>query len=359
MSARLQVLEALDDGPVVSPAGSHIVEHLIAPFRELLDADGVSEVCVNRPGQIWVMRAGRWHCEARPTLTFERLRGIAGAIANFSGQRCDAEHPLLSCTLPTRERVQLVVPPAVEPNTIVMAFRNPAGKTYSLEEYAARGSFARIGEHERDERLQRALVDLVAAKQWVEFQRLAVDAHLTILACGETGSGKTTYLNSLCSYIDPSERLITIEDAREMWFPKQANSVHLLYSHGGQGEAKVTSSDLLKACMRLRPDRILPAELRGGEAYDFVDAAFSGHRGSMSTLHAGDSVSALMRFVGLLREADKCKSQSERELKLLAWCSIDALVIWDKPRDGQPIVADIHYDPLQRQRARDAFMALS
>ncbi len=356
MNARLQAVDDLDELPSVASAGCHIVEHLMAPIRDLLDADGVSEVCVNRPGEVWVMRRGRWLCERRPALSFERLRGIAGAIANYSGQKCDAEHPLLSCSLPTRERVQLVVPPAVEPGTIAMAFRNPSGKTYSLEEYAARGSFARVGVHERDDRLQRELVALVEARQWREFQRLAVDAHLTLLACGETGSGKTTYLNSLCSYIDPNERLITIEDAREMRLPNQPNSVHLLYSHGGQGEAKVTSSDLLKACMRLRPDRILPAELRGGEAYDFVDAALSGHRGSMSSLHAGDSVSAFMRFVGLLREADKCKSQTERELKLLAWCSIDALVIWDKPQDGQPIVADIHYDPGRRARARAAFM---
>jgi type IV secretion system protein VirB11 len=255
--------------------------------------------------------------------------------------------------------VQAVIPPAVEPDTIALSFRNPSSRDYTLEDYAAHGSFDRIGERSQDRQLQAELLALKAERRWLEFQRLAVDAHLTILACGETGSGKTTYLRSLCSYIDPNERIVTIEDAREMWLPNQPNSVHLLYSHGDQGESGTTSSDLLKACMRLKPDRILPAELRGGEAYDFVDAAFSGHRGSMSSLHAGDAVTAFMRFVGLLRESNKGRGQSERELKRLAWCSIDALVIWDKPRDGQPVIADIHYEPELRERARAAFMELA
>ncbi len=353
------VLRSLDDAsPRVVEAGSHIVEYLMTPLRALLQGEGVSEVCVNRPGEAWVLTEGRWRREARPDLSFKMLEGLVNAIANFSNQKCDRQHPLLSCTLPTRERVQAVIPPAVEPDTIALSFRNPSSRDFTLEHYAARGSFDRIGKHARDRRLETELLELKQARQWVEFQKLAIEAHLTVLACGETGSGKTTYLKSLCSYIDPNERVITIEDAREMWLPNQPNSVHLLYSHGDQGESSVTSSDLLKACLRLKPDRILPAELRGAEAYDFVDAAFSGHRGSMSTLHAGDAVLAFMRFIGLLRESSKCKSQSERELKVLTFCSIDALVIWDKPVDGQPVVSDIFYEPQRRDQARAAFLEL-
>lgn len=174
-------------------------------------------------------------------------------------------------------------------------------------------------------------------------------ARKTIALCGATGSGKTTILKALCEEIHADERLITIEDAAELTLPGRGNAVHLFYSKGGQGASDVTASSLLEACLRLRPDRIIQAELRGEEAYAFLDLAASGHPGSMTTLHAGSCDEAFERIALMVRKSTAGGAMSMAEIERLARSVID-VVVHVECRDGRYAVTGVHFDPERKVR---------
>jgi type IV secretion system protein VirB11 len=124
---------------------------------------------------------------------------------------------------------------------------------------------------------------------------------------GSTGSGKTSFMKTLCRDIPATERIVTIEDVRELFIRHIENCVHLIYSKGGHGQARVTPADLIASTMRMRPDRVLLAELRGSEAYDFLKLLTTGHSGSITSYHASSASVAIERFA-LMRRCAGCSS---------------------------------------------------
>ena len=270
----------------------------LAPLEPWLNWADVTDVLVNRPGEVWIEAAGgALTRQAAPGVTEPVLTRLARQIAAASHQGVNREHPLLSATLPDGARVQIIAPPATRAG-LAMAVRKHAIVDLSLGGLALGGLFAPgSGRGERSE-TDSALVAMLGAGDKEGFPRAAARARKNIVIAGSTSSGKTTLLNALIKEMDPAERLVVIEDAAEVRLPHD-NAIGLLATRGDQGEARIDADDLLAAALRMRPDRILLGELRGKEAFAFLRAVGSGHPGSITTLHA-DSPDAAIDQIALL-----------------------------------------------------------
>lgn len=281
------------------------LDRALSPIRPWLDDDQVVEICANGPGEVWVERFGQSAMERHdvPELTELTIRHLAERIAGHSGQSVNEEHPLLSAALPTGERFQGVMPPATTGGG-AFAIRKQVIKEMRLDDYRKLGSFeavATVTEGALSD-VDRQLCEHLDVGRIEEFIRIAVVNRYSILLAGGTSSGKTTFLNAILKEVPIEERIITIEDTREV-NPVQKNFLPLVASKGDQGEARVTVETLLQASMRLRPDRIFLGEIRGPEAYSFLRAINTGHPGSITTVHADSPAGAFEQLALMVMQA--------------------------------------------------------
>lgn len=266
----------------------------LAPLAPWLSRPDVTDVLVNRPGEVWVeTTGGAMNREPADQLDEVALQRLARQIAAASHQGVNREQPLLSATLPDGARVQVVAPPATR-GGLALAVRKHTISDLSLGDLARDGLF---DEGHRTDRAREAEADaelaaLLDGGALSAFLKAAVRRRKTILISGGTGTGKTTLLNALVKEIDRAERLVVIEDAPEVRLD-HPNSVGLVAVRGELGEARVDADALLAAALRLRPDRIMLGELRGKEAFAFLRAVNSGHPGSLTTVHADSPAGAL------------------------------------------------------------------
>lgn len=361
----------LTEAPIPQLAHDTMVRELLRPLLTFFGEPGATEIVINRPTVVSVETGTGWTHYDAPELTLTHLSALATAIATYTDQEIGVQRPLLSAILPDGERVQLIVPPAVEWGTISFSIRRPRGSFKSLAEYAQEGAFARyvwarsldwdrrrLCLHTDDQALGAALEQ----RELAQFLDLAVRAKKNIAVVGETGSGKTTLMTSLCQSISTTERLVTIEDVRELMLPRHGNRVHLLYSKGGQGVANVTPSDLIAATLRMKPDRVLLAELRGGEAFDYLKLLTTGHSGSITSYHAESCTIAAERYVFMCKEHQQAAIYDAGTLKRLVSLTLDIIlhVVAERPKtdDSQsmPIaryVREVHYDPFFKLSVRD------
>lgn len=264
----------------------------LAPLRPWLEREDVTDILVNRPGEVWVETTrGAMTLEAAPDLTEVVLGRLARQVAAASHQGVSRERPLLSATLADGARVQVIAPPATR-SGLVLAVRRQAIADLSLADLGRAGLFAEADRAAARSNCDSDLQALLKRGEVEGFLRAAVRARKSIVISGGAGAGKTTLLNALLKEVGPEERLIAIEDAPEIRLD-HANSVGLVAVRGEQGEARVTAEDLLAASLRMRPDRILLGELRGAEAFSFLRAVNSGHPGSLTTVHADSAAGAL------------------------------------------------------------------
>ena len=353
----MSVLDAAEvDAPCLSAAGTEAITHLMAPFLQLLAHPKATELCINRPGEVFLEAGPEWIKLDVAQATLQNLKGLATAIATYTAQGVNKTRPLLSAALPSGERVQVVLPPAVEEGTISITVRKPSTRIYTLADFQTQGLFARVRrDGDDDAAVERELLRLKEERDFEAFLRMAVKERLTIVVSGATGSGKTTFMKGLVQEVPTNERLITIEDARELFLPSHPNRVHLLYSKGAQGVAKVDSKDLLHACMRMRPDRIFLSELRGADAFDFIDVAASGHPGSITSTHGGSTADAFQRLMRMIRQSPDGAGMRTEDIKLMLHRAIDVLVQFNRDAGGR-YISDIHYDPALRRAADAQFL---
>ncbi len=271
----------------------------LAPLQGALDRDDVTDIYINRPGELWLETlGGATERQDAPALDTPTLMRLARQVASYNHQGISREHPLLSASLPDGSRVQVVAPPATR-GEVAIAIRKHVSSTLSLEDYVAAGSFAETKLGASGARAVAAEVKrLVEGGDVAGGVRAAVQGRLNILISGGTSSGKTTFLNALINEIPARERLIFIEDTPELQL-RHANAVGLLAARSALGEADVSANDLVSASLRMRPDRIILGELRGREAFAFLRAVNTGHPGSMTTIHA-DSVEGAVEQLALL-----------------------------------------------------------
>jgi type IV secretion system protein VirB11 len=322
-----------------------VLDAYLAPIRPLLDIGDVTELVINRPGEVAVERNGGWEWHDAPVLDMEWLETLGNSIANFTKQKLNEESPICSCSLPSGERVQVVSPPACDQGTYSITIRKPSTRTFSLDDLSAGGLF----EHTRiaAARSSDADAELLAlrnAGDWPAFLELAVKAKKNIMISGATGSGKTTLSKALIRLIPEHERLLTIEDTRELEVPHR-NRVHMMYSKDGQGQAKVGPKQLLEASLRMRPDRILLQELRDGTAFFYLRNVNSGHPGSITTVHADSAELAFEQLTLLVKESEGGRDLEREDIRGLLRTLVD-VVVQCKKVAGRFLVTEIYYEPV-------------
>ena len=313
------------------------LSHYTRPLARLLVDSEVTEICLQRPGELWVERSDGWCRQDAPWATFAWAQHFARLVATRTEQRVSAEAPLLSAALPSGERLQFVLPPATASGRVVLSVRRPTGRLYTLEDLARGGAFADCAETASRSTGWEALRQAYCGAAWQQFLTLAVRARLNILVAGATGSGKTTLTKALIREIPVNERLISIEDAAELDLAAHPNAVHLYYSKDDQGRARVSAKQLLEASLRLRPDRILLAELRGEEAYHFLRNVNSGHPGSITSVHAGSVDLAIEQVSLLVRESAAGRDLSLADLRRLLHTVLDVVVYCAREGDRRVV----------------------
>jgi type IV secretion system protein VirB11 len=329
------------------------VLEFLRPLRSHLDTPGVLEVCVNQPGVVQIETSRGWHAASVPALTLERCLSLATAVATFSDQQVNQQRPLLAATLPSGERVQIVIPPATTRGTVSLTIRKPSSLIKRLDDFQHEGLFERTaGETSAGDLLpfQEELIDLKQRRRFGDFLQLAVQRHQTIVVSGKTGSGKTTFMKGLIEEVPQHERLITIQDTAELTLPNHPNVVHLFYSKDAQGTARVTAKSLLEACLRMKPDRIFLAEVRGDECFSFVRLAASGHPGSITSVHAGSCALAFEQMALMIRESSGGSGLQLQEIKSLLRNVIDVVVQFQRDERGR-YISELFYEPHRAHNA--------
>lgn len=329
MSSNVLTLPRAEGGPVAAGvlAERSALQLLVRPLEPWLARADVTELCINRPAELFIESTTGWSREAVPALDLLWARSFAKVVANATRQRVDETSPLLSASLPTGERVQVVLPPACPAGTVAMSLRRPSRTTLSLRELAARGIFRSLEARAAPRAaVEEELSSLLAARDYERFMRRAVQTRQNIVVSGPTGSGKTTWTRALIAEVPSEERLITIEDAAELSLDRHPNALRLFYSKDDQGLARVSPRQLLEASLRLRPDRILLAELRSDEAFDYLRNVNSGHPGSITSVHAGSCALAFEQLALLVKQSAAGRELSRREIHGLLTQVIDVVI---------------------------------
>lgn len=306
------------------------------PIKPFLDDATVSEVMINGPDEIWIERKGRLSKTDARFPSHESLMSALRNLSQFVGRQLNEHNPILEARLPDGSRVEAVIPPA-SPDGPSVAIRRFSKDTLTIEKLLQFGSMSPDAAS--------FLHAMVACKQ-------------NIIVAGGTGSGKTSLLNCLSSFIGETERVVVIEDAREL----QLQMPHVVQMEAQppdpRGRGQVTIRDLFKATLRMRPDRIVVGEIRSGEALELIQAMTSGHGGCLSTVHATYPIDTLNRL-------ETMAMMSDVEIPLHAMraqiaSAIDMITQTTRLLDGSRCVTHITevlgYDPETGYQLGDVFV---
>ena len=250
----------------------------LGPIEPMIRDDSISEVMVNAPDTVFYEKEGRLYLSPIRFRDSSHILRIAERIIAPLGRRVDESSPMVDARLADGSRVNIIIPP-VAPKSPTITIRKFRKDKMTIEDLISTGTLTR---------------------ELAEFLRACIRVKLNIVISGGTGTGKTTLLNALSAFIPDDERIITIEDPTELRL-QQAHIVSLEARPPSlEGKGEVTQRDLVRNCLRMRPDRILVGEVRGAEAFDMMQAMNTGHEGSLTTIHANSPRDALARVENMI-----------------------------------------------------------
>jgi pilus assembly protein CpaF len=298
---------------------SSLVDDMIGlgPLEDIIHDDSVTDILVNGPSKVYVERKGkleevniRFHDEGH-------LQQIARRIASRVGRRIDESSPMVDARLADGSRVNIIMPPLALDGTSI-SIRKFSREDISLDKMVISGN------------ISQPMADLL---------KIASASRLNMLISGGTGSGKTTLLNAMSQLINPTERVVTIEDSAELRM-QQPHVVRLESRPANiEGEGEVTIRDLVRNALRMRPDRIIVGEVRGDETIDMLQAMNTGHDGSMSTIHANRPREVLMRLENMMLMSGL--EMPSRAMRSLITGAISLIVHTERMRDGMRRVTEV------------------
>ncbi len=288
---------------------------VLAPY---LEDPQVTEISINEPQCLFIEKQGAMTQIQNPAITLSYLGDLSILLGNYNQKPINEYHPHFSGTIPGGHRIQIVIPPATEPNKVLLSIRKQTIPEVTLKDLAEKGMF------------EQGKISIPQLVSWVREKK-------NMLISGGTGTGKTTFMNALIKEIPLEERLVIIEDTREIQAP-HPNKAYLIATAEGGTVENVTMANL-KSALRLRPDRILVGEVRGEEAATLLEAAATGHEGVLCTLHASSPALALMRLA-MMAERGGLRQQSRQELLAYIDTIID-VVIQIKREGGRRYVSAV------------------
>lgn len=330
------------------------IQQLLRPLSPYLERKEVVEVTINRPKEIWTKTFSGWECHEVNELSSSYLHSLATAIIVYNNIQPKS---VVSVILPGGQRGQIVQPPACIEGTLSFNIRKHAPVVKELEELEAEEAFIDVCDvsfnkptakeakalleqydFRRLELFEVELLELKREGHIVEFLKRAVLEKRNMVIAGKTGSGKTTFARSLIEKVPTHERIITIEDVHELSLMHHPNRVHMLY---GYGAGRITADECLASCMRQSPDRIFLAELRGNEAWEYLNSLNTGHPGSITTTHANNALQTFERIATLIKKSEVGRQLDIEMIKLVLSTTLD-VVLYFKDRK----LTEIFYDPI-------------
>lgn len=342
------------DSSVNKPKKDQAVLQLLRPLSKYLDAPEVTEVTINRPAEVWTKTFKGWEAYQVDELNASYLQALANAIVVFNGVQPKS---IVSVVLPGGQRGQIVMPPACIDGTLSLSIRKHSMVVKTLDELNDEGAFDNFTDVSFNHPSQEEVSQLLTRNDFTrlepfesELLQLKRDGHIrdfleqcvlhkrNLVIAGKTGSGKTTFARSLIEKVPTDERIVTIEDVHELFLDNHPNRVHMLY---GYGAGRVTADECLASCMRQSPDRIFLAELRGNEAWEYLNSLNTGHPGSITTTHANNALQTFERIATLVKKSDVGRQLDIEMIKLVLYTTID-VVLFFKDRK----LVEVFYDPI-------------
>lgn len=333
------------------------IEQLMRPLESFLNDPAVTELRV-RPGQVVTVAFGGKEYHAVSALTLGYLKALARAMITYASLSVRAANYL---TLPGGQRATILQPPAVLDNSLLLVIRKHSAVVKSLDQLDSEGAFAKAvdvsfnrptvaeakaeaerTDFQRLEPFELELLDLKRTGQWREFLTRAVLLKRNIVIAGKTGSGKTTLTRSLIETVPVDEHIATIEDVHELFLPNHKEVSALFY---GEGPGRMTALACIAACMRITPERIFLAELRGSEAWEYTNSLNTDHGGGITTTHANGSIEAFDRIATLIKNSEVGRTLEMETIKHVLYTTIDVVLFM---RNRQ--VLQVFYDPVFKRR---------
>lgn len=293
------------------------IKGFLKPIWHLLKDENISEVMINSYNEIWVEISGKVHKTEAQFTDSDALFAAVINIAQSVNRRIDEKNPCLDARLPNGYRIHAVIPPCSRKG-VTVAIRKFSVNQFTFQDYIRFGT----------------LTGTVA-----QFLKICSELGKNILVSGGTGSGKTSLLGAMCSYIPKGQRIIVIEDASELRIEYEHVVFFETKMADPEGKGEITIRDLLKSSLRLRPDRIIVGEVRGAEALELINAMNTGHKGCLGTIHANSCHDAIVRLEALAQGADS--KLSEKALQHQLASAIDLILQVSRYPDGSRRLAQI------------------
>lgn len=331
------VIDVIEKGTI---ARSFLRQMGIASFFD----GSLTEVVINRPGELWTQGSGAWQRHEAPACTLDACFKLANALTVMKGGKFSTKEPIHPVVLPDGQRGHVLMQPACEQETISITIRIPSNQRFSVHEYELNGWFADYRDMSPRREVPASLdlqpyeQDMLEAKSQRNVTRLlklAVANRLNIVLAGGTGSGKTTLNKALSDLVPSDERIGTIEDTPELSLPNHPNRVHMFFSD------TLPAKELVRSTLRMKFDRVFLAELRGDETWDYMTLLNTGTPGGITTVHCNDARSAHSRIATLIKQSLVGQTLDWQFIMDQVRVTVDLVLFMREKR-----LSEIWYDPV-------------